>query len=488
MPEFSLAALPEVFVSDSSISKAVYEAVERGQLRKLGSRLYTRNLQEDPERLVRRNWYNLVGAYYPDAIIADRTALESKPAEDGSVFLISAKKRETELPGLTFRPRSGAGPLDSDRPFGGVRLASTQRAYLENLRESRARGGRVSRTMPREQLEQRLDALIRQQGEAAANRLRDDARTIAPQLGYDAEAAALHELIGTLLGTRDADLASEIGKARHAGQPFDPDRIRLFESLFMALRDTLPERRPALQRDGEANATLAFFEAYFSNFIEGTEFTVEEAAEIVFEGVIPQERPADAHDVLGTFRVVSDLAHLKVLPTAFEAFRDLLRRRHATVMEAREDKSPGAFKDRVNRAGQTVFVAPGLVDGTLERGFEFLQALDDPFQRAIYMMVLVSEVHPFADGNGRVARIMMNAELVARDQERIIIPTAYRTDYLGALKAFSHNGHTDPLIRMLDVAQAYTHRIDWSTLDQAHAALAATNAFAEGPEAKLKLT
>lgn len=487
MPEFSLAALPEVFVSDSSISKTVYEAVERGQLRKLGSRLYTRNMQEDAERLVRRNWYNLIASYYPDAVIADRTALENKPADDGSVFLISAKKRETALPGLTFRPRVGFGPLDSDRPFSGVRLASISRAYLENLRDSRARGGRIPRTLSRAQLEQRLDALIRQQGEAAVNRLRDDAKVIAPKLGYEAEAAELHELIGSLLGTRDSDLSSDVGKARHAGHPFDPDRLRLFETLFMALRDKIAERRPAPERDGEANATLAFFEAYFSNFIEGTEFTVEEAAEIVFEGVIPQERPADAHDVLGTFRVVSDLAHLKVLPTDFTAFRELLRRRHATVMEAREDKAPGAFKDRVNRAGATVFVAPELVDGTLERGFEFLQALDDPFQRAVYMMVLVSEVHPFADGNGRVARIMMNAELVARDQERIIIPTAYRTDYLGALKAFSHNGHTDPLIRMLDVAQAYTHRIDWSTLNQARAALAATSAFDEGAEAKLRL-
>ena len=329
MPEFSLAALPEVFVSDSSISKTVYEAVERGKLRKLGSRLYTRNLTEDPERLIRRNWYNLIASYYPDAVIADRTALENKPAEDGSVFLISAKRREVELPGLTFRPRVGPKPIDSDRPFSGVRLASIPRAYLENLRESRARGGRLTRTMSRAELEKRLDALIRQQGEAAANRLRDDAKAIAPQLGYEAEAAELNELIGSLLGTRDGDLASAVGKARHAGQPFDPDRIRLFETLFAALRDTLIERRPAPERDGEASATLAFFEAYFSNFIEGTEFTVEEAAEIVFEGVIPQERPADAHDVLGTFRVVSDLAHLKVLPSDFTGFRDLLRHRHA---------------------------------------------------------------------------------------------------------------------------------------------------------------
>ena len=37
-------------------------------------------------------------------MIADRTALENKPAEDGSVCLISSKKREIQLPGLTFRP------------------------------------------------------------------------------------------------------------------------------------------------------------------------------------------------------------------------------------------------------------------------------------------------------------------------------------------------------------------------------------------------
>jgi Fic family protein len=69
----------------------------------------------------------------------------------------------------------------------------------------------------------------------------------------------------------------------------------------------------------------------------------------------------------------------------------------------------------------------------------------------------LSEVHPFVDGNGRMARIVMNAELVAGKQERIIIPAAYRTGYLGALKAFSHNATTTPLIRMLDYAQGYTH-------------------------------
>ena len=106
----------------------------------LGSRLYTRNLKDPPERIVLRNLWPLVAAYLPGALIADRTALESRPAPDGSVFLVADHKRDIVLPGATLRPRKGAPPLASDRPFvGGLRLASPARAFLENMRWSRAR-------------------------------------------------------------------------------------------------------------------------------------------------------------------------------------------------------------------------------------------------------------------------------------------------------------------------------------------------------------
>ncbi len=488
MARFSVSEMPEVFASDTTISKAVSKAVACGQLRKLGSRLYTRNLEEEPERLVLRNWYYLISAYYPDGLISDRTALENQPAPDGSVCLISNKKRDVVLPGLVFRPRKGPRPLESDRPFiGGARLASTARAYLENMRPSRARDGKLPRTLPRNEIEERLDALIRRQGKEALNRLRDEARKIAPQLGLEIEFEALNELIGTMLGTRESETKSPLGKARTAGKPFDPDRIGLFEALFAALRETVPPSRPVPKRTGAANANLSFFEAYFSNFIEGTEFTIEEAEAIVFGGVIPQERPDDAHDILGTYRIVSDPAEMQTLPSDFEDFLTLLRRRHTALMKARPDKNPGAFKTKINRAGNTVFVAPDLVTGTLEKGFAFLQGLAEPFHRAVFIMSLVSEVHPFTDGNGRVARIMMNAELVAGGEERIIIPTAYRTDYLGALKALSHTANTRPVIRMLDRVQEYTHAIDWQDLDAARILLEQTNAFAEGEEARLRM-
>jgi len=132
-------------------------------------------------------------------------------------------------------------------------------------------------------------------------------------------------------------------------------------------------------------------------------------------------------------------------------------------------------------------VNPDLVTGTLEQGFAFLEALGDPFQRAVFMMFLVSEVHPFTDGNGRIARIMMNAELVAGGQERVIVPTAYRIDYVTALKALSQSSHPTPLIQMMNHAQQYTHLINWNDLNIARKMLEQTGAFDEGQDAKLRM-
>jgi fido (protein-threonine AMPylation protein) len=142
------------------------------------------------------------------------------------------------------------------------------------------------------------------------------------------------------------------------------------------------------------------------------------------------------------------------------------------------------FKTSANRAGATLFVAPELVAGTLAKGFEFYRSLTAPLHRAIFMMFLISEVHPFADGNGRAARIMMNAELIATGESRIIVPTVYRNDYLMALKGLSQNGITGALVRTLDFAQRYTVAVDFADLDRARFILDRTHAFADPNEAE----
>jgi len=225
------------------------------------------------------------------------------------------------------------------------------------------------------------------------------------------------------------------------------------------LRRFPPEPARLWQPTGRAAINQAFYEDYFSNFIEDTEFAVDEASAIVFKGVIPPNRPADVHDVLGTFRLVSNPEEMKRLPKNADIFLDLLRQRHRLIMEGRSEKSPGEFKDRPNQAGGFVFVAPDDVVGTLNRGFEIYQRITEPLHRAMFMMFLVSEVHPFADGNGRVARVMMNAELAAAQQVRVLIPIVYRSNYISALRALSTNAWPEPIIKTLAFAHRYVAAI-----------------------------
>ncbi|MCY3600747.1 MAG: Fic family protein [Gemmatimonadetes bacterium] len=481
----TLDELPEAFVSHTAISADVSRAVKAGTLRKLASRLYTKNLDDAPERIVRRNLWTIVAGYFPGALVADRTAIEVGPAPDGSVCLVSARGRTIELPGIVLRPRRGSGPITSDMPFvEGLYLSSRTRAYLQNLRPSRTRGGRLPRTLPQAQIEETLDRLIRGSGESAVKQLRDDARAVAAELGLEKEAARLDTLIGTLLGTRRSELDSPLARARSRGNAYDPDRMDLFHKLHRALRDRPPRVRSAPDRDAQGRDTLAFFEAYFSNFVEGTEFLVEEAVRIVFEGEIPQRRPADARDVVGTWRLVSNPQEMARTPRDPAELTSLLRYRHRQIMAGRPETRPGEFKDAPNKAGGTHFVLPDLVSGTLEQGFSLYQSLESPFERAVYMMFLVAEVHPFADGNGRVARVMMNAELVTAGEERIVIPTVFRNNYLAALRALSRTDRRpEPLIGMLDYAQRWTLAVGWTSLPETQRELEACHAFLDPDEA-----
>lgn len=489
---FSLADLPEVFPTSTAISAPLQRAVKAGKARKLAGRLYTRNMEEPLQQISRRNWPTIVAHYFPNAVLADRSALEAKPALDGSLFLDAgpsyAARRPARVPGLKLRPRKGPGPIEGDMPYMDIHIASRPRAMLENMRPSRAREG-VARTYTRSELEIELTRLVEQQGSHGLNQLRDQARELAPKIGADSEMEMLDDLIGAVLGTRDAALETGSARAHQAGLGFDSRRIDLFASLQAELlRSSFPDR----SEQPRSFPALSFFEAYFSNWIEGTEFEIEEAEEIVFERKVPEARDEDAHDVLGTFEVVNDPLKRSERANTSSDFVELLRSRHGQMLARRPSAQPGAFKKRDNRAGGTSFVSWELVEGTLMEGYRYLDPLPEGLGRAIFAMFLISEVHPFADGNGRVGRVFMNAELSAAGQQRILVPLSYREDYLGGLRALSRSGDPRPLIRVLDFAQRYAAAIDWSDYREARQMLAATNAFvppdeAEEPGNRLKL-
>lgn len=481
-------AWPEIVFSssDSTISQAIHRALKAGALRKIAPRLYTPNFQDSVENIVKRNLYHILKHLFPGAVLSHRTALEGGLNVSSSIILTFTYTKKVVLPGITVRLIKGPGPLPGDIPFmGQLFLASRERALLENLQPSRERGG-SAKTVSKEAIENFLDKLCRTYGSEELNRIRDRARKIALPLDMEKEFYLLDKLTGGLLGTKTAEiLETNAGQARAKGLPYDVPRLELFANLVAYLNSLpIPSVVSTITTDAILN-TFGFFEAYFSNYIEGTEFELSEARDIVLSGRVIASRPEDSHDILGTFRLVASFEEMRRVPGSAQELLALLQYRHHVLLSARQDKTPGHFKKISNRAGNTVFVKPELVQGTLIEAFSLYQALKPGIARAIFMMFMITEVHPFLDGNGRIARIMMNAELESAQELRIIVPTVFREDYLLALRRLSREGDPAPYVRMLERAQQFTSSIDFADYQKSVVQLTQANAFLEPSEGKL---
>ncbi len=468
----------EIASSDKKESAARTDLVKRGLLRKIAPRIYTTNLEEAPEIVIRRNLFYILGQLYPKAVISHRSAYELRPTDECDIFLTYKYTKNISLPGITVHLMQGPDGLDNDMPFiENLYISSAERRVLENLQKGRARSG-ASKCLPRPKIEESLEKILITNGESGLNAFRDKAKTIASKLGMAEEFEALNAIVGAILQTKPSSiLTSSSTSARAMGIPYDQNRLRLFEVLFGALHREVFQDIPENNLDNASFRNFAFFESYFSNYIEGTEFEIEDARRIIDTGQPLPARNADSHDVLGTFQIVASRREMSRVPAFSDELIDLLQERHRIMMAARPDRNPGVFKMQNNHAGDTHFVDYTLVRGTLKKGFEFYQALEHPFARAVFIMFMVSEIHPFNDGNGRLSRIMMNAELVAGGQSKIIIPTVFREDYLNALRRLTRKNDPDVLIRALSRVRLFSSKIIGDDFEETRIFLEKCNAF-----------
>lgn len=482
--------LQEVICSskDSKISKQITKLLSAGVIRKIAPRVYSSNLEEPIEGIIRRNLFQILGTLYPGTMLSHRSAFEFQPTKPGQIFLTTSYTKKVKLPGITIQFLSGHSPIEGDNKFSGELHASQKgRAFLENMQTSK-KSGSESKCLSLPEIQERLEQIIRVNGEEEINKLRDKARVLAEQLDMQQEFEKLNRIISALLTTKASKiLSSALAKARAFGKPYDPARLELFETLFRELKQTeFPYRE-------EKNTTLtsfrnfAFFESYFSNYIEGTVFEIDEAKQIIQTNKPIPARNDDSHDVLGTYQIVSNKKEMEITPSSPEEFLKIISLRHSILLSARVNKNPGLFKDKNNFAGSTSFVDFNLVRGTLIKSFDFYGALDHPFTKAAYMMFVMSEVHPFLDGNGRIARVMMNAELVKAGESKIIIPTVFREDYMGALKKFTKQRKCDTYIKMLQRAHEFSANVYSENMDEMQEYLTSCNAFIEDSEVILKI-
>jgi len=464
---------------DPTEDRLLQRRAEHGELRRLYQGVYTDDLSTPINVVTRRHLNEILGILAPGAVISHRSAIEHRPTAAGRFYLTGPYRRELELPGIKIHIAKGPGPTPGDIriPFkyGDVYISNQTRALLENLSQSRGDPDN-RRTLGPAFVEQWLERFISRDIKNDIGGIRDQAKELAGTLGFHSEAKKIDALIGAMLGTRTVRLVTPVARARAAGRQYDDDRLTLFERLANEL-----QQNPLLIPDADPAADLqlqAFVETYFSNFIEGTEFEIEEAHDIVVNGRPLRYREDDSHDILGTYQAILRSKRDSTLPGGAEKFVAQIMDWNRLVIESRKNKSPGEFKALTNRAGHTVFVQPDKVVGTLMKGYEIIMSAATPANRAALAMFVIAEVHPFNDGNGRTARIAMNHFLTNAGLTRIVIPTIYRDDYISALKAMTH-GNPAPLPRMLNYAGRFSRWIDFSSKERCFHMLERSNAMKE---------
>ncbi len=173
-----------------------------------------------------------------------------------------------------------------------------------------------------------------------------------------------------------------------------------------------------------------------SNAIEGNSLTLRETDLVLSKGVTVSGKPLKDHleavNLAKAWQKVKELAQ----PGATLTEHDLLDL-HRIVLTSVEDSFAGSYRTGAVRISGSNHIPPNpvKVPDLMSALFAELPGISDPVERAAKLHHGISHVHPFADGNGRTARLAMNFVLIAAGYPPVSIPMELRMDYYHALEA-----------------------------------------------------
>ncbi|MEO8818691.1 MAG: Fic family protein [Paralcaligenes sp.] len=467
---------------DAVTDRQLQRRAKNGDLLRIAAGVYVEaGPEEEIIGRIRRNWQKLAAHAVPGGVVSHLSAFVSGITPSNEVVISHPTRfnRRIGYPGLTLLLTKGPPPLAGDFRLGALDLywSSPERALLENM----SRGSRATRATA-QAVEERLIAMLNVNKEAGLNRIRDQMRELATQMEAEKSFESINGMIGALLKTHSKGaLKTPAGLNIARGTPIDTERLALFDVLATALRVAVLPDIAEVAAQGDARIHFAFLESYFSNYVEGTKFSLEEAEDIVLRNKIVAQRPKDSHDILGVFELANRTETRGAVPPVGEDFVEVLSAWHAQMLARRPEANPGQLKLALNYAGTTEFVQPSDVRGTLIEGSRLAPSVPEGLARAIYYLFLIAEVHPFEDGNGRISRLVMNAELSRVGRSRVIIPTLFHPQFVDCLRALTRGKETEPLIRAISKMAAWCVQFDYVRLDKVLAQLRRTNAFEESP-------
>ncbi len=85
----------------------------------------------------------------------------------------------------------------------------------------------------------------------------------------------------------------------------------------------------------------------------------------------------------------------------------------------------------------------------MEELFELLKNEENPSVRAVLGHFIFVFIHPYMDGNGRIARFLMNLMLISGGYSWTIIKVDFRKQYMAALEEASTKENILPFAKFI---------------------------------------
>ncbi len=177
---------------------------------------------------------------------------------------------------------------------------------------------------------------------------------------------------------------------------------------------------------------------YTSNAIEGNSLSLNETKIIIEDGITIGGKPVKDHlEVIGNsnaYDLLFDIANRNV-PISEDTILELHKMLYSNI----DEKNAGKYRNCNVLITGSEFELPKHQDiPKLMKEFVSNIGLNKdkmhPVEFAAWLHERIVSIHPFIDGNGRTARLLMNLALLNAGYNIITIPPIVRNDYIAGLQ------------------------------------------------------
>ncbi|WP_028309609.1 Fic family protein [Desulfitibacter alkalitolerans] len=215
----------------------------------------------------------------------------------------------------------------------------------------------------------------------------------------------------------------------------------------------LEENRPLPQHTLKSlQETILVEWIYNSNAIEGNTLTISET-KVVLEGITIGGKSMREHLEVINHRDAN--IYLEELVKNKEHISEwLIKNLHRLILKTIDDENAGVYRgENVLISGAKHrppehFLVKEKMEQLIENYKSQLQSLH-PIHRAALLHGEFVKIHPFVDGNGRTARLIMNFELMKNGYPPAIIKAEIRSNYYDALDLAHTTGDYSTFIKLV---------------------------------------